>query len=90
MIKFVKSRKTGPSGFLFQTVQFRQFLEQKQDVSYTRRFEYPRRFEAWTRTKRYQGANMEEIQARSQSRNNQIVWFWIPEYLVFTEQIESK
>jgi hypothetical protein len=41
-------------------------------------------------TKRYQGAKMEEIQAKSQSRKNRTVRFWIPEYPVFPEQIESE
>jgi hypothetical protein len=33
---------------------------------------------------------MEEIQAESQSCINQTVRFWILEYLVFSEQIESE
>jgi hypothetical protein len=33
---------------------------------------------------------MEEIQAKSQSSKNWIVWFWILEYSVFPEQIESE
>jgi hypothetical protein len=33
---------------------------------------------------------MEEIQAKSQSCKNRTVQFWIPEYLIFTEQIKSK
>jgi hypothetical protein len=36
-------------------------------------------------TKRYQGAKMKEIQAKSQSRKNRIVQFWIPECTVFLE-----
>jgi hypothetical protein len=31
---------------------------------------------------------MEEIQAKSQSRKNRIVRFWILEGLIFSEQIE--
>jgi hypothetical protein len=61
MTKFGKSEKTGQSDFLFRTIR----SEQEYDMSYTQRFEDPRCFEAWKRTKRYQGANMEEIQARS-------------------------
>jgi hypothetical protein len=37
-------------------------------------------------TKRYQGAKMEEIQAKSRSRKNRIVRFWIPEYPIFRER----
>jgi hypothetical protein len=59
-------------------------------MSYTQRFEDPRCFEAWTRTKRYQGAKMEEIQARNRGRKNRTVRFWIREYPVFLEQIESE
>jgi hypothetical protein len=35
------------------------------------------------------GAKMEEIHTKSQSHKNRTVRFWIPEYLVFPEQIES-
>jgi hypothetical protein len=59
-------------------------------MSYTQRFEDPRSFEAWKRAKKHQEANMEEIQARSQSYTNRTVRFWIPEYPVFSEQIESQ
>jgi hypothetical protein len=45
-------------------------------------------FEAWKRTKKYQEAMMEEIQAKSRGRKNWILWFWIPKYLIFLEQIE--
>jgi hypothetical protein len=54
-------------------------------MSYTRRFEDPRYFEAWKRIKKHQGAMMKEIQARSQGRENQTVQFWIAEYPVFPE-----
>jgi hypothetical protein len=37
----------------------------------------------------YQETKMEEIQARSQGRKNQTDRFWILEYPVFPEQIES-
>jgi hypothetical protein len=47
MTKFGKSGKTGPSGFLFQSIRFRQISAQEQDVSYIQRFEDPRSFEAW-------------------------------------------
>jgi hypothetical protein len=33
---------------------------------------------------------MEETQARSRGHKNQTVQFWIPEYPVLSEQIESK
>jgi hypothetical protein len=59
-------------------------------VSYTRRFEDLRSFEVWKRAKKYHEANMEEIQARSRSRKNWTVRFWIPEYPVFPEQLESE
>jgi hypothetical protein len=86
--KFDESGKTGPSGFLFQTVRFWQFSEQEHDMSYTWRFEDSRCFEAWKRVKRHQGGKMEEIQARSQSCKNWTIRFWIPEYPVLPEQIE--
>jgi hypothetical protein len=41
-------------------------------------------------TKKHQGTKIEEIQARSRRHKNQYVRFWIPEYLVFLEQIEFK
>jgi hypothetical protein len=59
-------------------------------MSYIQRFENLRSFEAWKRAKKHQEANMEEIQARSQSHKNQIVQFWIPGYLVFPQHIEFK
>jgi hypothetical protein len=31
---------------------------------------------------------MKEIQARNRGRKNQIIRFWIPEYLVFPKHIE--
>jgi hypothetical protein len=37
--------------------------------------------------KKHQGAEIEEIQVQSQSRKNQTIWFGIPEYLIFSEQI---
>jgi hypothetical protein len=46
-------------------------------------------FEAWKRIKKYQEAKMEDIQAKNRSRKNWMVWFWIPEGPVFSEQIES-
>jgi hypothetical protein len=46
MTKFGKAEKIGPFGFLFWTIRFRQFSEQEQNMSYTRRFEDPRSFEA--------------------------------------------
>jgi hypothetical protein len=70
MMKFVKAGKTGPSSFLFWTIQFQQFSKQEHDLSYTQRFEDPRSFETWKRYKKHQEANMEEIQARSQNRKN--------------------
>jgi hypothetical protein len=59
-------------------------------MSYIQRFEYPRCFEAWKRTKKHQGAKIEEIQAKSRGHKNWTVRFWISEYLVFLEQIESE
>jgi hypothetical protein len=41
-------------------------------------------------TKRYQRAKMEEIQAKNQNRKTLTVRFLIPEYPVFSEQIESE
>jgi hypothetical protein len=41
-------------------------------------------------TKKYQETKMEEIQARSKDHKNQTIRFWIPEYPVFPEQIESE
>jgi hypothetical protein len=40
-------------------------------------------------TKKYQGAKMEEIQAKSQCHKNQTIRFGIPKYLVFPEDMES-
>jgi hypothetical protein len=45
--------------------------------------------EAWKRSKKYQGARMEEVQAKSQSHKNRTIRFGIPKYLVFPEEIES-
>jgi hypothetical protein len=39
--------------------------------------------------KKYQGANMEEIQSKSQSRKNWMVQFWILDCPILSEQIES-
>jgi Holliday junction resolvase-like predicted endonuclease len=36
-------------------------------------------------TKMYQGAKMEEIQAKRQSRKNRTARFWIQEYPIFPE-----
>jgi hypothetical protein len=83
MNKFGKAGKTGPSGFYSGLSSFGRFSEQDRDMSYTRRFEDPKCFETWKRTKRHQGAKMEEIQARSQGHENWTVQFWIPEYPVF-------
>jgi hypothetical protein len=47
-------------------------------------------FEAWKMTKKHQEAKMKEIQARSRSRKNRTVQFWIPEYPIFLEQIASE
>jgi hypothetical protein len=33
---------------------------------------------------------MEKMQAKSRSRKDRTFWFWIPEYLIFPEQIESE
>jgi hypothetical protein len=59
-------------------------------MSYIQRFEDPRSFEARKGAEKYQEANMEEIQARSQSHKNRTFWFWITEYPVFLKQIESE
>jgi hypothetical protein len=45
--------------------------------------------EARKRSKKYQGAKMEEVQARSQGRKNRTIRIGIPNYLVFPEEIES-
>jgi hypothetical protein len=69
---------------------FGKFSEQEQDMSYTQRFGDPRCFEARKRTKRHQGAKMEEIQAKSQGHKNQTIRFWILEYPIFPEQIDAE
>jgi hypothetical protein len=70
MIKFGKAEKIGGSGFLFRIVQFRQF----QNMNRTRaKLEDPRCFEAMKGTKRHQGTEIEENQARSRSHKNRIV-----------------
>jgi hypothetical protein len=73
MTKFGKSERTRLSDLLFRNIRFQQFHG----------------FEAWKRTKKYQRTKMEEIQARRRGRKNWTVRFWIPEYPVFPEQIES-
>jgi hypothetical protein len=40
-------------------------------------------------TKKYQGARMEEIQAKTQGCKSRTIQFGIPEYPVFPEGIES-
>jgi hypothetical protein len=41
-------------------------------------------------TERQQGTKIEENQARSRCRKNWIVWFPVPEGLVFLDKVESK
>ncbi len=66
MTKFGKSGKTELSNFIFWIIWFRRFSEQEQDMSYNRRFEDPRCFEGWKRTKKHQGAKMEEIKPKAE------------------------
>jgi hypothetical protein len=67
MTKFRKSKKTGPSGFLFRTVRFWQFQSKAKKGA---KFEDSRCFESRKGAKRHQGTEIEENQARSQSRKN--------------------
>jgi hypothetical protein len=82
--------KTGMSGFLFRTIQFWQHQGKTKYGIKLKRFEDQVCFEAWKMSKRYQESRMEEIQAKSRSRKNWTVQFWILEYPVFSEQIESE
>jgi hypothetical protein len=87
MTKFDKTEKIEGSGFLFQIVQFRQF----QNMNMTgARLKDPRCFEARKWTKRHQGTEIEENQARSQSRKKRIVRFSIMEGPVFTDKMKSE
>jgi hypothetical protein len=62
MTKFGKAGKTGSSSFLFWIVWFWQF----QNMNMTgAKLEDPRCFEARKGTKRHQGGDIEENQARS-------------------------
>jgi hypothetical protein len=65
MTKFGKAKKPDHLVSSSGLFGFGRFLGQEQAMSYTRRFEDPRCFEVWKRTKRDHGAKMEEIQARS-------------------------
>jgi hypothetical protein len=53
------------------------------------KFEDSRVFRGMKNNKKYQGAKTEEIQAQRRCRKNGTIRFGIPEYPVFTEQIES-
>jgi hypothetical protein len=59
-------------------------------MSYTQRFEDPRCFEAWKRTKKHQGPRWMNSKPKVKVTKNQTNQFWIPEYPIFTQQIESK
>jgi hypothetical protein len=47
-------------------------------------------FEVGTGVKNDKGAKMEENQATSQNHKNRTIRFWISEYPIFPEQIESE
>jgi hypothetical protein len=87
MTKFGESKKIGLSDFLFRNIELQQFQGKTKEEA---KFEDPRCFVAWKMTKKYQETKMEEIQARSKDHKNQTIRFWIPEYPVFPEQIESE
>jgi hypothetical protein len=85
MTKFCKSGKTGPSDFLFRLSGFDRFREgswQKLNLK------IQECFEAWKIIKKCQGAKIEEIQAQRRGHKNRTIRFGIPEYPVFSEQIE--
>jgi hypothetical protein len=65
--KFGESGTTGLSSLLFQNIRFSQFQDKTKEGA---KFEDPRCFEAWKRTKKYQEEKMNEIQAKSQGYKN--------------------
>jgi hypothetical protein len=83
MTKFGKSGKTRLSGSLFRNIRFWQFQYKTKEGT---RLEDSRCFEACKRTKKYQEAEMEEIQDKSQSCKNRTVRFWKLEYPVFSKK----
>jgi hypothetical protein len=89
MTKFDKSEKTKLSSLLLWNIRFAILEHPVLTVSSknkegAKRFENPRCFETWKMIKKYQGANMEEIQAKSW-----MVRFWISDCPILSEQIES-
>jgi hypothetical protein len=61
MTKFGESGTTGLSCLLFQNIRFLKFQDKTKEGA---KFEDPRCFEAWKRTKKYQEEKMNEIQAK--------------------------
>jgi hypothetical protein len=82
MTKFSKSREIGSSDFLFQIIRFWQFQNKtKEEIELKDlKIQYVLKHE-----KGHQETKMEENKARSRSRKNRTVRFWIPEYQIFSE-----
>jgi hypothetical protein len=82
MTKFSKSREIGSSDFLFQIIRFWQFQNKtKEEIELKDlKIQYVLKHE-----KGHQETKMEENKARSRSRKNRTVQFWIPEYQIFSE-----
>jgi hypothetical protein len=72
MIKFGNVKKIGPFGFLFQTVWFWRFSEQEQRRAKFEDLKIQGVLRYEKNTKRYQGAMMKEIQAKSRSWSQKI------------------
>jgi hypothetical protein len=45
--------------------------------------------EAWKRRKEHQGPSKEDIETQNRNHKNQTIQFWKPDYLIFSEQLES-
>jgi hypothetical protein len=89
MTNFRKSGKTRLSGFIFWNIRFQLFQNRNRTGAKLEDLKIQGCFEVWKMIKKYQGANIEGIQAKIRGHKNRTVWFGISEYLVFPKQIES-
>jgi hypothetical protein len=89
MTKFGRFGKTGPSGFLFQSIRFWQVQRR---IKIGAKLKYLKIRCVFRLGKRLRGAmepRWKNSKPRANGRKNWTAWFWILKYSVFPEQIDS-
>jgi hypothetical protein len=89
MTKFDKCRKIGLFGFLFRNIRFWQVQRRIKTRAKLEDFKIRGVLRHGKRLRGVKEPSWRKSKPKAEGRKNQTVWFWIPEYPIFPEQIES-